>query len=152
MKRNILVDPYDTLYTNLMGLKETGIFNVESDKPFRVLVSSFNDHLVDLLPQQVVSNASIKPAKTVESHISHAKMPILIPDDRDTKCRRSHVDVHYIDKINKNLTDQREKHIGKDENPSTAITVNDPSDREGDIRKMPRKHENMWSGKLGEIE
>lgn len=63
------------------------------------------------------------PENLVDSHISHAELLDLIPDDRDTKFCKRQVNVCDIDKINKNLTYQREKHMGKDEKPVTAVYI-----------------------------
>lgn len=92
----------------------TRISSVESDKPFRILVSSSSDQPLYLLPQQVVAIASRQPENPVESHILHAQIFGLVPDDRDMKVRQCHIDVCGIDKINKHITDQREQHVGKD--------------------------------------
>lgn len=77
----------------------------------------------------------------------------LIPDDKNTKFRKRHVDVRNIEKINKHITDQRKQDMGKGEKP---VTVADNPldvllDREGDIRNMLWKHEPMWLGQLAEI-
>lgn len=54
----IIVDPPAPLYTNVICYAATRITNVESDIPFRIFVSNSNDQPVDLLPQEVASNAS----------------------------------------------------------------------------------------------
>lgn len=53
----------------------------------------------------------------------------LITDGGDTKFRKLHVDVRDAHQINKDLIDQREKHMGKYKNAVTvtAIPLNVPS-------------------------
>lgn len=61
----------------------------------------------------------------------HVEMFGSIPDDGDTKfCKRS-VNVHDIDKINKQLSDQGEQHMGVDEKLVTAdgIDIYVPGER-----------------------
>lgn len=145
------MDPYTPLYTNLICSAATRVANTESDKSFRILVVNFSDHCVDVLPKEVVASSPAHPNNLVESHIWHAKMLHLIPDDRDTNFRQRHVHIRDIDIVNKNLTDQREKHMGKDEKLVMArdFPMNVPSDMEAYIRSMLRNHENMWSAENG---
>lgn len=72
------------------------------------MVANFSDQQVDLLPQEVLASASTPPENLVESHISHSVMLGLVPEYRETKFRKRHVDVCNIDRIIKHLTDQRE--------------------------------------------
>ena len=56
--------------------------------------------------------------------------------------------------INKHLADLRESHMQEDETPMTAenIDLSEVSEEyHEEICKMLRKHETMWSGKLGNI-
>lgn len=101
----------------------------------------------------MVSNAASKPENLAESHISHDEMLDEISDDIYTKFRECHGYVPDIDINSKKFTDQRGKHMGKDEKPVTAADnpLNVPSDMEADIRNMIWRHEHMWSGQLGEV-
>lgn len=40
---SILVDPYQPLYTNKMCIAGSGVADVQSDRPFRILVANFSD-------------------------------------------------------------------------------------------------------------
>lgn len=100
----ILVDSYKLLYRNVMSSHATGIANVDSQNPFRILVANFTDHTVVLLPHHVLAAAAAHPENLKESRMSHADMLGLINDERDTKFRKRHV--RDIDIINKHLTDQ----------------------------------------------
>ena len=114
-----------------MGCRRaSGVANVQPDQPFRVLVSNFNLHPVDLKRHQVVAMASAHPEKIVESDVTHAELLGMIPDDVDTKYLKRHVNVWDIETINKHLTDERERHMGDDEKTVTAeeIDLNVPEE------------------------
>ena len=149
----ILVDPHMPLYTNVMCIAGTGVANVKANLPFRILIANFGDNDVTLAPQQVVAKASGHPETLAESHLSHAEVFGLIPDDKDTKFRKRHANARDVDTINRHLADHREKHMGEDEKPVTAddINVDVPDDKVDEVRAMLRKHEKAWSGQLGEI-
>ena len=131
----------------------TGVADVIADKPFKVLVANFSDNVVSLLPHQVIATAADHPETLVESHMSHAEVFGLIPDNRDTKFRKRPINTKDIDVINRQLADQRELHMGEDEKPITAddIDIDVPEDKVADVRTMLKKHEGAWSGQLGEI-
>lgn len=76
-----LVDLYTPLYIDPMFVADTGIAHVETSLSSRIMVDSFKDHQIDLLPHQAVPNASMHHEKVVHSHMSHAKMLVLIPLD-----------------------------------------------------------------------
>lgn len=95
------------LYTFLMCSAPTGIANVESGNQFRILFVKLSDHSVDLLPNKEVARSSIKPENLVQYHILHEDMLVLIPNHRDTKFGKRHVDALDIDTAIKHLTDQR---------------------------------------------
>lgn len=95
-----------------MCLDATGRASVESDKSSRILVANFSDKLVDLLTQKIIASGWTHRKNLVESHVSHYKILVLIPDDRDAKMIKRHVYVRDIEKINKELTDQLQKHMG----------------------------------------
>lgn len=70
------------------------------------MVAKFSDQPVDLSPQKVVASALIHLENLVESHILHVEMLSIIPDDRDTKVRKLHVDVRGIQLTNNPLTNE----------------------------------------------
>lgn len=67
-----------------MFLAGSGIADVQTDQPFRILIANFSDRMVELLPQQEVSTASAHPQTVFDSHLSHEEVLSLIHDDRET--------------------------------------------------------------------
>jgi len=149
----IMIEPNDQLYHNLLCRAGTGIMDVKRDQPFHILVANFAEHPIDILPRQVVAYTSDHPETLTKSHISHGEMLGVISANDDAKFRKRPLNVRDIDVINRQLADQRELHMGKDEKPVTAddINIDVPVDKEEAVRSMLRKHESMWSGQLGEI-
>lgn len=62
-----------------------------------------------------------------------------------TQFSKTYADISDIDKINKHITDQREKHMEKDEKPITVkyISLHVPIHKEDDIENMFRRHEHI---------
>ena len=89
--------------------------------------------------------ASAHPEKIVESDVTHAALLGLIPDDVVTKYRKRHINIWDIEKINKHLADEIERHMGDEEKPVTAeeIILVVPKEEEEKVINMLRKHENM---------
>ena len=81
----ITLGPQHQLYEKLGCRTVSGVANVQPGKPFRVLVSNYKLHPVDLKPHQVVAMASAHPWNIVESDFTHPELLGLIPDDVDTK-------------------------------------------------------------------
>lgn len=146
------LDSYTPLYTNAICSAESKITNVKSHKPFRLLMPGFGNHPVDLLPQKVISSASIHPVDLLGSHIWHAESLCLIPDERDTKFSKRYVDLRDIDAINKNLSAQQSQHMGKNIKPLTAavISLDSPSNSETNIFNLSVEHApKTWSYVVG---
>lgn len=95
-----LVDPVNPLYTNVMCSVSTGAASVEPNRSFRILDSSYSDHPVDLIPQKVVTSASMNHENLKRYDIKHEKMLDLIPEYRNFKFRNRQMDVSDIDTIN----------------------------------------------------
>ena len=152
----ILVEPVERLYNDRTCLTAAGVADVRSNEPFKLLVANFGPKAVDLKPNQVVAMAETHPENLVESHISHAEMLGLIPDDPipgTSKYRKFNFNTSDENLINRQLADEREKHMGADEKPMTAddIELDIPVEKEKDVRDMLRKHEKIWNGELGAI-
>lgn len=77
----------------------------------------------------------------------------LITEDIEIKFCKGDFDARDITTINSYLSDQREQHIGEDENPATAerTHLDVPHHNEGEIRNMLWKHYQMWPGQLAEL-
>ena len=152
----ILVEPVERLYNDRTCLTAAGVADVRSNEPFKLLVANFGPKAVDLKPNQVVAMAETHPENLVESHISHAEMLGLIPDDPipgTSKYRKFNFNTRDENLINRQLADEREKHMGADEKHMTAddIELDIPVEKEKDVRDMLRKHEKIWNGELGAI-
>lgn len=149
----MFIAPHQPLYDTSFCLGEAGIANFEPNKSFSILIEHFGEHSIKLMLTQVLGTADMHQQKTVESGISHGKMLGLISDDTDTKNRKRNVNARDIETINKNLSDGRERHMGTDEIPITAKDLNFDItvERQGEVCNMLQKHEQMWSGQLGEI-
>lgn len=50
-------------------------------------------------------------------------MLVPIPEDRDTKFWKRHVDVRDIENVKKQITDKREQHLEKYEKPVTPAYI-----------------------------
>lgn len=152
-KGTILVDHYQPLYTNTMGITSSAVVDVRSNQPFWILVANFIDQTIDLLPHQVVAAALSNQKTLVESQLSHAEVFGLMPHDMNFKFRKQHNYAHDIETISKHLADNQEKHIGEEEKPVTAadIYIDVLKDKEDNVRALLTKHERSWSGQLGEI-
>lgn len=137
-ERTIMVELYHPLHNNHLCLSDTGITNLKSDEPFDILVSNFGEHAIDFLPHQVVAYASGYSDTLVESEISYAEMFCIIPNDVETKFCKRHVDAKDIDTINRQIADQREVRMGKDEKPLSAddISIDIPPDIDDAIQPM----------------
>lgn len=92
------------------------------------------------------------PDKHVESHMYHAEMLGLIPDDMDTEFQKHHVHVRDINRINQHLSEKREKHIVANGKIITAydIYMDLPDDNKSPVRDMLGKDELIWSGQIAE--
>lgn len=150
----ILADPDPKLFTNQMCLVAAGVANIASDKSFKVFVTILWSTPIEPCWRQDIAKTSPHPANLVESHIFHAEILGLIPDEhQDGKFRKPHIDSNNIENISKQLADQRESHMAEDEKPKTAddTTVDVPRDKEEAVHNMLRKHEMIYYGQLGEI-
>ena len=160
----ILEEPIQKLYDNHMCLSGAGIANVTEGRTFRILVANFGEHPKTLLENQHIANASLHPTSIVESTISHAQFLGLVPDappyqteqngpTKPSMFRKREQSAKDPALINKHLADLRESHMEKDETPVTAEDVPLDVDEKYHpaIRGMLKKHEDMWLGKLGNI-
>lgn len=130
-------------YINFRYIAGTGVAYVKAGKPFRILVASFGNIRVTLLPHQVVATSFEHPEPLVEYSISHAEVFGLIADNSDTKYRKKYTNSRDINTIDKNLAYNREQHMSKDENPVTSdnIDIEVPYETVQSVRDMLRKHE-----------
>ena len=123
-------------------------------KPFKVLVADFGKHPKTLASGQVIAAASLSPTNLVESNISHCELLRLIDDKTAQMYRKRNASARDEKVINEYLQDLRSSHMGDDEKPVTADDIDlssvDKSYHKR-IRAMLRKHESMWSGRLGKI-
>ena len=62
------------LYEKLGCRADSGVANAQPDQLFRVLVSNFNLHPVDLKPHLVLSMESAHPERIVESYDTHDEL------------------------------------------------------------------------------
>ena len=150
----ILVQPKPKLYDTHNCLAGTGVAQVQSDKPFRILVANFSDHPKKLLYKQVIADAEPHPSNIVEGYVSHAELLGLVDDATATMYRKRNINARDTSVINQYLGNERNSHMDEDQRPTTAddIDLSDVDKRHhSKIRSMLRKHEGMWSGKLGEI-
>ena len=123
-----------------MCLAGAGVAEVESNKPFPILVANFGKHPKLLLHKKHVATAKPHPTTLVESNISHAEILGLISDEeanvnRKNLFRKRDFNAKDISLINKHLADDREKHMGDDEKPCLLYTSPSPRDQRGS--RMP---------------
>ncbi len=157
-----LIESHDRLYQNWLCLAATGVAQVQPGKPFDILVANFSEEPVTLSKGLRVATATVHPKRLRESKISHGEMLGVFTDEEilslnleTTKYqKRGDLNAKDPDQIDRHLADAREAHMDADEKPVTADDL-DLSDVDAKhhaaIRKMMRKHEDMWSGKLGNI-
>ena len=148
----ILVEPTERLLSKHNCSAATGVNHVHPDKEFRVLDANFSRHPVHLIQGQCIATAEDHPHSLTETDISHEEM--LGIAEADNMYRKRDYNAKDINLINQHLADAREAILGEDaEEPITADTVELGVDEklQPEIRKMLRKHEHLWSGKLGKI-
>ena len=70
-----------------------------------------------------------------------------------TRYRKTDTDACDIETINNHFADARESHVGVDETSTTVDNIELKFDEwyHTGVRIMFQKHENMWSGKLEEL-
>lgn len=120
----IVVEPYNSLYDDLLCLTGKGIADVKSGQSFDIIVPDFGEQAIYFRPQQVVAYSSQHPKTIVESDITYAEVFGITVDDVDTKCSKRHVYAGDISIINKHLTDQWEQPMGEDEKPFESEDIN----------------------------
>ena len=130
-----------------------GIAQVEPNKPFKIMVTNFGTNPVLIRKDQRVAVADPHPTSITESNITHGEVFGINEKDKQSYKKRQ-MSARDTELINKHLADLRESHMKEDEAPMTAddIDLSEADEQYHDqIRSMLRKHESMWSGKLGEI-
>ena len=139
------------LFEKRQCLTTAGVHQVEHGNPFRIFIANFWKCPVYLRPNPVVSKTEYHPSHIAESDISHGEVFDIVEDKMRYQNRNT--DVQDIETINKHLAGTREAHAVADEKPTTAdnieLKVDDGYHKE--VHNMLQKHENMWTGKLGEI-
>ena len=115
-------------------------------------MANFSKQPVNLIQGQCVATAEDHPESLTETDISHGEMlGIMEPDNKYRKRDFSSKDINLI---NQHLADAREAVLGEQsEEPITADTVplGVKENLQPKVRDMLRKHEHLWSGKLGKI-
>ena len=117
------------------------------------MVANFGNKPVTILKGQRVATTDPHPSSIIETNLSHGEV-FGIEENEKLSYRKRNLNARYIALINKHLADLRESHMQEDETPMTAedIDLSEVSEEyHEEIRKMLRKHETMWSGKLGNI-
>lgn len=91
------------------------------------------------------------PETIVESHIRHGTL-FGLNEDKCGQIHKWHIYPNNIATINGHLDDQPESHMSAKEEPTAAddIKRDGPLAEEDEVRNMLCKHENIWSGALGE--
>ena len=148
----VIVQPYAPLFQRYQCAVATGVHQPEPDKPFGVFVANFSSKPVTLSLNQVVATTEEHPAALLETDIAHGDMLGIV--DSGTKYRKRDHNAKDVNLINKHLADAREAALKEeDETPVTAsnLELKMTDGKEEQIRAMLRKHESLWSGKLGEI-
>ena len=149
----IQVEPYNPLLTKRDCAACNGIAQVEADTEFRIAVANFGKHPVTILKGQRVATADPHPTSITESNVAHGEI-FGIEQDEKNSYRKRNLDAHDTALINKHLADLRESHMKEDDTPMTAEDIDlseVPAQYHEKIRTMLKKHETMWSGKLGDI-
>ncbi len=159
----ILLEPHQRLYQTWLCLAATGVAQVQPDKPFQILVANFSEEPIKLTKGLRVATSTGSPKRLRESTMSHGEMLGIFTDEEvmslqeDQPSRyqkRGDLKVKDDEKFDKHLADRREPPSGDEHQPVTADDL-DLSDVDTkyhqEIRRMMRKHEDMWSGKLGHI-
>ena len=158
----IQVESLPKLYTNQLCMIGNGIAQVIPGKSFKILVANIGHQPITLLKGQKIARAEPHPTSVVESDIMLAEMLGIAEEEPSTDVKMKNTyrkrpglqSGHDAELINKHLADLRESHMEQDEKPVTAEDIPlddvDPKYHET-IRRMLKKHEQMWLGQLGEI-
>lgn len=106
---------------------------------------------MNLKAGQAIARTTNHPTTRLASTLTHGELLGVL--DHKNAYRKRNNNTRDIAVINRQLGDAREAHLGDDETPIMAETV--PLGVEEQyhptIPKMLKKHDAMWSGKLGEI-
>ena len=149
----VSIEPHKRLYETSNCAACNGIAQVEPDQPFKIMVTNFGTTPVLIRKDQRVAVADPHPTAITESNITHAEVFGITEEDKQSY-RKRQLSARDTALINKHLSDLRESHMKEDEAPMTAddIDLSEVDEKYHDqIRSMLKKHETMWSGKLGEI-
>lgn len=112
----LIVEPVPRLYAKHQCLVATGVENIQSEKPFHVLIAKFSSHPVNLLAGQDVANVEDHPETLIESDNSHGEL--LGIAESGNKYRKSDHSAKDISLINQHLADPREAaQAEQDEHP-----------------------------------
>ena len=158
---SVLVEPSPSLYEKQQCSVSNGIAQAEPLRPFRILCANFSKLHQRLVKNQVVAQALSHPTEVRESNVSFADALGLIDANeslskhRTTATDKASLLSKTIDTITtKLLADER---VSSAKNDEGKLSVEDidlstvPREFHEEIREMLRKHEDMWSGHLGEI-
>ncbi len=158
----ISVEPIAKLLHNQLCAVGNGIAQVTPGIPFKVLMANFGKGPITFLKGQKVANAESHPTSVVETDLMLAEMLGIAVEhegndvsiDGSNTYRKRKITTKSVDTINQHLADLRESHMEQDEEPITAdkIPLDEvPENLRCRVRQMLKKHEQMWLGKLGEI-
>ena len=147
----ITVDPIKKLFDTSMCLVGAGIAQVEPNKEYRILIANMGKDPRTLTIGQTVATAGEHPTQVTEAPFNHGEVLGIAVENL---YRKRPLDVKAEEVINASLAKNREQAFGETEKePITAETVPLDVDEKHHpaIRRMLKKHESMWSGKLGHI-
>ena len=148
----VTIEPLQRLYERHECLAGTGVHHATPGKPFNIMVANFSKRPVVLEAGQTVANCDEHPTALAESDISHAELLGIATED--AKYRKRDFRAKDVELINKHLEDARNAAVDQtDETPITADNIELHVDEEfhPKKRKMLRKHESLWDGRLGQI-
>jgi len=148
----VIIEPFHKLYERHECLAGTGVYQATPGKPFNIMIANFAKHPFVLTSNQTVAHCDDHTTALAESDMSHAELFGIVEDD--TKYRKRDFNAKDVNLINKHLEDARNAAVDQsDDTPITADNVELHVDKKyhPKIRKMLRKHEKIWEGRLGKI-